>query len=57
MNPVRCKKEKEERVGHRSTTLRGMVAILEAYHRKVVKLNLLRFQVFVVKKVFQILLP
>jgi hypothetical protein len=57
LNPVRCKKEKEERVGHRSTTLRGMVAILEAYHRKVVKLNLLRFQVFVVKKVFQILLP
>ena len=57
MNPVRSKKEKAERAGRRATTLRGMVSILEAYHRKVVKLNLLRFQVFVVKKVFQILLP
>jgi len=54
---VQSKKEKADRAGSRATTLRGMVSILEAYHRKVVKLNLLRFQVFVVKKVFQILLP
>jgi len=57
LNPVQSKKEKADRPGSRATTLQGMVSILEAYHRKVVKLNLLRFQVFVVKKVFQILLP
>jgi len=54
---VQSKKEKAERAGRRAAALRGMVSILEAYHRKVVKLNLLRFQVFVLKKVFQILLP
>ena len=57
LNPARSKKEKPEHAGRRARTLRGMVSILEGYHRKAVKLNLLRFHVFLVKKVFQVLLP
>lgn len=57
MNPVRSRKEKAESAERLAAMTREMVSILRAYYRTVVKLNLLRFQVFVLKKVFQILLP
>jgi len=57
LNPVRSRKEKAESAERLAAMTREMVSILRAYYRTVVKLNLLRFQVFVLKKVFQILLP